>query len=369
MQLILDMRDHAIRRQKGDHEYMKLLNGDNLPKGRVGQIKELSRNDQKGKLAQLLFVEDPEDEDRGPSEVFYGDAGGHNDDATTIKHKKFRLYQAMSALRLSIMLKEAGCVSLSLCELCKRRLQVIKGGGASALRAAELALEIAGEGSWDPDIVVKEAMDEANVVEGEGVDTEGKSLTEGLVENKTAFGLSNPNLCGKYINPRVSLLAKRSGLLQKGNALQALKRFVEAREAYEQCTDLLKNEMRVSRIDWERHSLFLNVGHTFLGEGNFEKAKEYYAKAQDLGKEHIENELGSTKDGKNMVAHALKALARGHKVTGNIDEAKRILKEVVEERRVAMEQEKKEQMEAEEENKKKMEQSKGVEGATAVKAN
>jgi hypothetical protein len=90
----------------------------------------------------------------------------------------------MSALRLSIMLKEAGCTSLALSELCKRRLQVIQGGGGSALRAAELALEIAGDGSWDPDLVVLEAKDEANIVEGEGVDTEGKSLNEGRVENR-----------------------------------------------------------------------------------------------------------------------------------------------------------------------------------------
>ena len=50
LQLILDIRDHALRRQKGDHEYMKLLNGDNLPKARVGQIQELSRSDQKAKV-------------------------------------------------------------------------------------------------------------------------------------------------------------------------------------------------------------------------------------------------------------------------------------------------------------------------------
>lgn len=51
LQLVLDIRDHALRRQKGDHEYMKLLNGDNLPKARVGQIKEMSRSDQKGKVS------------------------------------------------------------------------------------------------------------------------------------------------------------------------------------------------------------------------------------------------------------------------------------------------------------------------------
>ena len=203
-------------------------------------------------LAQLLFVEDPDDEDRGPSEVFYGEAGGHNDDARTTEHKKFRLYQAMNALRLSIMLKEAGCTSLALSELAKRRLQVIKEGGGSALRAAEMALEIAGDGSWDPDLVVLEAEDAANIVEGPGADTEGKALNEGRVENRSAHGLGNPALCGKFINGRVSALCTRSGLLQKGNALQALKRFGEAREAYNQTMDFLKDEIRVSRIDWER---------------------------------------------------------------------------------------------------------------------
>jgi hypothetical protein len=73
-----------------------------------------------------------------------------------------------------------------------------------------------------------------------------------LLTVRSAHGLGNPSLCGKYINERVSLLCKRSGLLQKGNALQALKKFGEAREAYEQNMELLKNEIRVSRVDWER---------------------------------------------------------------------------------------------------------------------
>jgi hypothetical protein len=310
-----------------------------IPHLRIGPIKEMSRTDQKGQLAQLLFVEDPDDEDRGPSEVFYGEAGGHNDDAKTTQHKKVRLVQAMNALRLSIMLKEAGCVSLSLSELCKRRLQVIKGGAASALRAANLALDIAGDGSWDPDLVALEANDGANVVEGEGVDLDGADLSGGKVPNPSTHGLSNPALCGKFVNARVGLLCKRSGLLQKGNALQALKKFGEAREAYEQTMDLLKDEVRVARVDWERHSILLNIGNTYLAEGDFETACSYYSKASDLGTEHVENELGSTKDGKNMVCGSRKALARAHKVNGNIEEAKKILGEIVAERRIAMEEE------------------------------
>ena len=91
----------------------------------------------------------------------------------------------------------------------------------------------------------------------------------------------------------------------------------------------------------------MNIGNTYLAEGDFTTAKTYYTKASDLGKEHISLELGSTKDGKNMVAASLKALARGYKVTGDVAEAKRILGELVEERRAAMEEEKREEEEKE----------------------
>ena len=111
----------------------------------------------------------------------------------------------------------------------------------------------------------------------------------------------------------------------------------------------------------------MNIGNTYLAEGDFATAKTYYSKASDLGSEHINHSLGSTKDGKNMVAASLKCLARGYKVTGNIDEAKRILKKVVEEGRVAMELEK---MEQESETKLREEEAKAkVAGAPKIAAN
>jgi hypothetical protein len=49
------------------------------------------------------------------------------------------------------------------------------------------------------------------------------------IEDASQPGLAN-DANAKYINGRVSMLCKRSAYLQKGNALQALGRFEEARE-------------------------------------------------------------------------------------------------------------------------------------------
>ena len=58
---------------------------------------------------------------------------------------------------MSLMLREAACACLSLSELCKRELILNgKAGAAKALRCAEKALEIAGDGFWDMDDVAME---------------------------------------------------------------------------------------------------------------------------------------------------------------------------------------------------------------------
>lgn len=51
------------------------------------------RFDQKNFLARLLFTEDPDDEDRGPSESFFdkGESGAVSDDRQAVKRKTRRL--------------------------------------------------------------------------------------------------------------------------------------------------------------------------------------------------------------------------------------------------------------------------------------
>ncbi|GMH83898.1 hypothetical protein TL16_g09751 [Triparma laevis f. inornata] len=369
LQLIIDLHDSVTKRIKGLPAYLVLKDSDGLPKARRGQMGKVSRGDQKGQLAQLLFCEDPGDEDKGPSEVFYGTASGE-DDQLTLRHKIHRLQQAQASLRLSILLREAGCVSLSLSELCKRRLQVIKNGGAGALRAAKLALEICGEGRyesetgrseatrivenafWDPELVVLEADDDNNIWDGPKVDTEGRQLGKDRIEDRSQPGLANGGN-KKFINERVSLLCKRSAYLQKGNALQALGRFEEARTSYITCLGLLDDEIRTSRTDWERMSLNLNIGNAWLAEGNMEKAKEFWSKAEAYGTEHVEHELGAKKEGKAMIAAARKCLARGYSKQGEEGKAKEIVTELLEEKRKDMDIEAEERKKLEEEKKEK----------------
>ncbi len=333
LQLIIDLNDNVLRRIKGTRSYLTLSRNDSLPRARKHDLGKLSRAEQKSQLAQLLFCEDPEDEDRGPSEAFYVHDNIIEDDKSRT-HKKLRLMQAMAALRLSIMLREAGCVSLSLSELCKRRLQCIEGGGAAALRAADLSIDIAGQGEWDPDLVVLEAEEEASFT--------GESLGKGKVPNRSQTGLANPKLCPKYINPRVSVLCRRAGILQRGNALQALKRFDEAEAAYNECLSLLESEIRCARTDWERHSVFLNLGNTRLAALDVEGARRHYESAHAFGREHLSSELGSRKDGRDMVRAAKLAKARAAKHSGDTEQCRKLMEEIVVDKREEMEEAEKE---------------------------
>merc|ERR1712071_92479 len=90
-----------------------------------------------------------------------GDQVDGEEDVATVKHRADRLAQAKAALRLSLLLREPACTSLSLSELCKRKLTFSgKKGAGEALRCADKALEIAGDGFWDGDEVAIEANDE-----------------------------------------------------------------------------------------------------------------------------------------------------------------------------------------------------------------
>jgi tetratricopeptide (TPR) repeat protein len=104
----------------------------------------------------------------------------------------------------------------------------------------------------------------------------------------------------------------------------------EARESYEKVTPLLEEEPRCARVDWERHSLWVNIGNTYSRTGNFELADKHYQSAELLGNDHLNETGGSESDGKGMVACAKRARAFALKKAGRLDEAKVIMKTVVE---------------------------------------
>lgn len=296
---------------------------------------KMTRREQKVSLAQLLFSEDDDCEDKGPSEVYIDQVDGE-EDAATMKHRADRLAQAKAALRLSLLLREPACTSLSLSELCKRKLTFSgKKGATDALRCADKALEIAGNGFWDGDEIAIEANDDP-------------VLDPKFEKNATTPGLANPAAL-KLLPMRVSHLCMRSALLQRGNALAAMGKEDEARETYEKVFPLLEEEPRCARVDWERHSLYVNIGNTFSRSGDFTLADEQYKIAEQLGNDHLKSEGGSENDGKGMVACAKRARAFALKKANRIDEAKAILKEVIDQQikdNIAAEQKKKEEAEA-----------------------
>ena len=159
LSLLIDLEDSVQRRRRGENEYFQALKADLLPRATKGPMAKMSRREQKVSLAQLLFSEDDDCEDKGPSEVYVDQVDGE-EDASTLKHRADRLAQARAALRLSLLLREPACTSLSLSELCKRKLTHSgKEGAEEALRCSEKALQIAGEGFWDGDEIAIEVCD------------------------------------------------------------------------------------------------------------------------------------------------------------------------------------------------------------------
>mmetsp|Transcript_25959 Transcript_25959/g.52001 ORF Transcript_25959/g.52001 Transcript_25959/m.52001 type:complete len:255 (-) Transcript_25959:765-1529(-) len=156
LSLLIDLEDSVQRRKRGENEYFTALKADLLPRATRGPMAKMTRREQKVSLAQLLFSEDEDCEDKGPSEVYVDQVRG-DEDEKTLKHREDRVAQAKAALRLSLLLREPACASLSLAELCKRAL-TFRGreGAKDALRCADLAIEIAGSGFWDSDEVAVE---------------------------------------------------------------------------------------------------------------------------------------------------------------------------------------------------------------------
>ena len=103
----------------------------------------------------------------------------------------------------------------------------------------------------------------------------------------------------------------------------------EARAIYEQVFPILENEPRCARVDWERHSVHVNIGNTYAREGNFDKADEHYTIAEQLGDDHVKEKGGSEEDGRSMLLCAKRARAFALKKVGRDDEAKALLAEVI----------------------------------------
>ena len=115
--------------------------------------------------------------------------------------------------------------------------------------------------------------------------------------------------------------------MQRGNALAALGREEEAIASYNEVFPLLKDEPRCARVDWERHSLYVNIGNSYSRSGNYDAADKQYEISEKLGADHIE--AGNTKDGKGMVASSRRSRAFALRRAGKIDEAKKLLRQVL----------------------------------------
>uniref|UniRef100_A0A7S2NW59 Uncharacterized protein n=1 Tax=Leptocylindrus danicus TaxID=163516 RepID=A0A7S2NW59_9STRA len=313
--LLLDLEDVVLRRKRGDKAYYEAMKNDLLPRQQFGAMAKVGRRDQKVQLAQVLFADEKE-HSKVPSEVYVEPIEGDEDPAV-IKEQTKALVTAKEALKLSMILSESACVSLSLAEICKR-IMVLRGkeGGEDALRVACKACELAGTGFWDSDEVMMEAM-------------ETPKLPDNHQTNATKLSLANPASL-KLIPIRVSELCYRTGYMQKGNALASLGREAEAREAYELIFPLLTDEVRSARIDWERFSVLINVGNTYAREKDYTLADEQYKLAERIGQDHVDAAQGSEEDGKNMISVVKRARAIALKKVGRDDEAKALMKELVE---------------------------------------
>lgn len=165
----------------------------------------------------------------------------------------------------------------------------------------------------------------------------------------------------------MSHLCLRSAYLHRGNALAALGREDEARESYEKVFPMLAEEPRCGRLDWERSSLYVNIGNTYSRQGNYEEAEKQYKIAENLGREHVEAAEGNKPDGMGMMVISMRARAFALKKAGREDEGKALLKEVLE-LQIKLNAEKEKQKKEEEEQKKLAEAQQQQEGAAGGEA-
>lgn len=74
-----------------------------------------------------------------------------------------------------------------------------------------------------------------------------------------------------------------------GNAWAAKGDEAKSREYYEKIFPLLSEEPRCQRIDGERHALFINIGNTYVRNGDF-----------TLADEQVCSRFASNKNGRNV---------------------------------------------------------------------
>ncbi|GKY95597.1 hypothetical protein MPSEU_000521000 [Mayamaea pseudoterrestris] len=316
--LLIDLDDRVLRRKRGENDYFAAVKSNILPRVTNGQLAQLSRRDQKVQLATLLFsdgdvnADDDEDSDT-PCEVYVDTTDQGDDDKK--QRRMARLAKAKQSLKLSFYLSEPACAAMSLTEISKRTLLCYgKEGAEAAFRCAHKALQMAGNGYYDNDLILMEAEEEPK---------EPKYET-----NATYPGLSHPTSL-KYIPARASMLCKRAAYLHAGNALHAQGKYAEAREYYEKTLPLLEPEPRSCRIDWERSAALINIGDTHSREDNYELASKYYDKAEQFGKDHLVVEDGNHTEGKGIVVVTKKARAAALKRAGKEEEAKSMWREVL----------------------------------------
>jgi tetratricopeptide (TPR) repeat protein len=141
--------------------------------------------------------------------------------------------------------------------------------------------------------------------------------------------LANPTTL-KLQSIRVSHLCLRSAYQHQGNALSALGRNDEARKTYEKILPLMEKESRCGRLDWERSSVYVNIGNTYSRQGEFDLANEQYNLAEQLGRDHLEVENGNKADGMGIMLVAMRNRAFALKKAGKEEEAKAEMRKVLE---------------------------------------
>jgi hypothetical protein len=104
---------------------------------------------------------------------------------------------------------------------------------------------------------------------------------------------------------------------------------VEARETYEKVFPFLEGEPRCARVDWERHSVHVNIGNTYARAGDYERADEHYKIAEHIGLDHINEAGGSEDDGRSMILIAKRSRAFALKKVGKVEEAKTLMAKVI----------------------------------------
>lgn len=313
--LMLDLDDLVLRRKRGEKAYYEAECKDLLPRQTTGVMAKSSRRQQKVQLAQVLFGDDPDTS--GNSEEIYSPPIPDDEDPILTRQIIKNLATSKEALKLSIILEEPACMAMSMVEIAKRTILLKdKEGADDALRVLEKACEIAGSDFYDLDLVKVETMDVP-------------AVKPNYQKNATKPGLSNP-VSLKVMPERVSHLCLRSSWLHMGNAYAAKGEEQKAREYYQKVFPLLVNEPRCHRIDGERHALYINIGNSYIREENFTAAEEQYKMAHQLGQDHVDAKQGSEDDGLTMIIGANRARAKALQKKGETDEAKALLKEVIE---------------------------------------